>query len=110
MYRAFDLSVAAREANQLLNDPEIRLVSMSVSCSAETAYTVASLRFNECEKQERKFTRRLERFVMFEGANSFLDERLSDKNVRLIRQYVFPTSEGTVVVLDYQIRKERQGV
>lgn len=110
MYRAFDLSVAATEANQLLNNPELRLVSLSVSCSAETAYTVASLRFTSCEPQERKFSRRLERFIMFEGENSDLDFRLSDKNFRLIKQYVFPTSEGTVVVLDYQIRKERQGI
>lgn len=104
MYREFDLSVAAREADQLLNNPTLRLVSIDIFCSAETAYTRASLRFIPCEPRKRKFIRKLRRFVLFEGANPQLDERLSNENVRLIKQYVFPTSEGTVVVLDYQIR------
>lgn len=110
MYRAFDLSALQDIANEFLNNEHLQLVSLNVSCSAETAYTVAALRFVPCERKERKFTRRLERFVLFEGVNSHLDERLSDKNVRLIRQYIFPTNEGTIVVLDYQIRKERQDV
>lgn len=109
MYRAFDLSVMRKEANQLLNNPELRLISMNVSCSAETGYTVASMRFAPCEKQERRFIRKLERFVMFDGGNQYLDERLSDKNVRLIKQYIFPTNEGTIIVLDYHTRKERLG-
>lgn len=110
MYKAFDLSAMAEVANEKLNDPELRLVSLNVNCSAETGYTVASMRFAPCEKQERKFIRKLERFVLFDGENPYLDQRLSDKDVRLIKQYVFPTNEGTVVVLDYHIRKGRQGV
>lgn len=110
MHRSFDLSAMATSANEWLNDSEKRLISLSISCSAETAYTVASMRFVPCEKQERRFIRNLERFIMSDGENPFLDERLSNKDVRLIKQYVFPTNEGTVVVLDYQIRKERQGV
>lgn len=108
MFRAFDLSAMEDVVNELLNSPYLRLQSMKISCSAETAYTVASLRLIPCEKQERKFIRKVERFPLVAGAHPLLDERLSNKDIQLIHQYVFPTSEGTIVVLDYQIRKERQ--
>jgi hypothetical protein len=108
MYRSFDLDAMVNVANDMLNDPYLRLQSMNISCSAETAYTTASMRFIDCEKREQKFIRKLERFVLFAGGHPRLDARLQDKEVRLIKQYVFPTHDGTVVVLDYHIRKGRQ--
>jgi hypothetical protein len=108
MIRAYDLSSMTEKANQDLNDPDLRLISLNISCSAETAYTVASMRFAPCEKRERKFNRYLERFIVLGNKNPDLDRRLSDPNTRLLKQYIFPTAEGTVVVIDYQVRKGRK--
>lgn len=111
MYRALDLSTLEDKANELLNDPYYRLLSLKISCSEETAYTVASMQFAPCEKRETKFKRQLERFILIGGmGHPELDKRLADKKVHLIKQYVFPTAEGTVVVLDYNVRKGRQVV
>lgn len=108
MFRAFDLSAMEDKVNEMLNDPCYRLLSLKISCSEETGYTVASMRFAPCAKRELKSTRVLERFILIAGGNPTLDARLADKNTRLIKQHVFPTSEGTVVVIDYTVRKGRQ--
>jgi hypothetical protein len=108
MFRVFDLSAMGDKVNEQLNDPYYRLLSLKVSCSEETGYTVASMRFAPCAKRELKSQRKLERFVLIGGGHPLIDKRLADKSVRLIKQHVFPTSEGTVVVLDYTVRKGRQ--
>lgn len=108
MLRAFDLSAQEELANQQLNDPDYRLLQLRISCSEETGYTVATMRFAPCERRETKFERKLERFVLISGGHPLIDKRLADKRVRLIKQHIFPTSEGTVVVLDYNVRKGRQ--
>jgi hypothetical protein len=109
MLRAFDLSAMEDVAIQHLNNPNYRLLTLKISCSAETGYTVATMRFASCERRETKFVRMLKRFVFSGGSgNPEIDRLLADKNVRLIKQHEFPTGEGTVVVLDYNVRKGRQ--
>lgn len=108
MIRAYDLSSMTEVANEHLNNPHLRLISLNISCSAETAYTVASMRLAPCPPRDTRFNRYLERFILLERfGNPVLDRRLADKNVQLLKQYVFPTAEGTVVVIDYQVRKGR---
>jgi hypothetical protein len=108
MLRAYDLSSMTEKANELLNDPSLRLISLNISCSAETAYTVASMRLAPCPARETRFNRYLERFILLGGSgNHDLDRKLADKNVRLLKQHIFPTSEGTIVVIDYQVKKGR---
>jgi hypothetical protein len=82
---------------------------MEISCSKETAYTVANLRFALCKDlRETRFHRFIERYLLIDrNGNPELDKKMEDPNVRLIKQYVFPTTEGTVVVIDYQVRKGR---
>lgn len=108
MLRAFDLSAMEDEVNQHLNDPELRLISLDIYCSEETAYTVANLRLAACEKREFRFYRYLKRYILLGGiGHPEVDKTLNNPDVRLIKYYMFPTAEGTVVVLDYQVRKER---
>ena len=108
MFRSFDLSIYSSNANQLLNDPCLRLISIKISCNFETGYTNADLRFSRCPKRETKFKRYLKRFVL-EQESPALDSLLQDKNIRVIKQHVFPTIEGVVVVLDYQVRNRKVG-
>jgi hypothetical protein len=107
MLRSFDLSIFQEQANDLLNDPELSLLSMKISCSEETGYTVATMHMKPCDKRDRRFQRFIERFIL-STENQELDNRLADKEVRLLNQHIFPTAEGTIVVLDYQVRKGRQ--
>lgn len=108
MIRAYDLSCMTEKANEYLNEPTLRLISLNVTCSTETAYTVASMRLAPCEKRDTRFNRYLERFILLErNGNPDLDRRMKDPNTRLLKQYIFPTAEGTVVVIDYQVRKGR---
>ena len=81
---------------------------MDISCAFETGYTLASLRFKECPKQERRFNRYLKRFIV-EREESELDQLMTDKNNRIIKQYLFPITEGTIVVVDYQTKKRKAG-
>lgn len=106
MLRALDLSVYENEINEYLNNPELRLVTLKISCSEETAYTVASLRFQPCERRETRYCRYLKRFVTNMGFHLEVDQLLANQNIRLLHQHVFPTAEGTVIVLDYQVKKE----
>lgn len=109
MLRTIDLGAMEDVVNQYLNDPDYRLLSLKIFCSEETGYTVATMRFAPCERRETKYTRMLRRFTLEGGTgHPEVDRLLGDKNVRLIKQHVFPTSEGTVVVLDYNVRKGRQ--
>lgn len=108
MFRVFDLSIYASNANELLNNPCLRLISLKISCSFETGYTTANLRFSPCEKRETKFKRYLKRFRV-EQDDHQLDELLQDKDVRIIKQHVFPTEDGSIVVVDYQVRKRKVG-
>lgn len=106
MLRSIDLSTLAGKANEYLNHPEMRLVSLDISCSAETGFTIASMRLAPCDPQERRFRRVLERFVLgFSPGHPELDKRLKDPKIMLIHHHIFPTAEGTVVVLDYQTKK-----
>jgi hypothetical protein len=36
-----------------------------------------------------------------------IDDLMEDKTTRVIKLHSFPTSEGMVVVLDYQVKNER---
>lgn len=108
MFRSFDLSIYSSNASQLLNNPELRLISLKISCSFETGYTTADLRFSPCPKREPKFKRYLRRFIV-EQEHPALDSLLQDKKVRVIKQHVFPTTEGTVVVVDYQVTNRKVG-
>lgn len=81
---------------------------MKINCSEETGYTTATLRLTKCEPREKKYKRFVERFVLTGSYNKELEKRMDDPDNRLIKQYVFPTFEGIVVVLDYQVRKGRQ--
>jgi hypothetical protein len=108
MIRVFDLAVFTDKANDLLNDPNYRLNQLKIYCSEETGYTTATMRLTPCAKRNLKFKRFLKRFVCESFGHPEIDELLRDKNVRLIKQHIFPTAEGTVIVLDYQVRKGRQ--
>lgn len=108
MLKTFDLSIHQDTVNQMLNDPSLRLLSMKISCSEETGYTVATLRFSPCAKREIRFNRYVERYILLDTGHPEVDKILEDTKKRLIRQHVFPTSEGVVVVLDYQVRTGRQ--
>lgn len=107
MYRSFDMALHYDKINELLNNPRLKLINLHVSCSEETGYTFVSMRFSKCEERQTRFKRCLERFVLPHSGHPELDKRLTDKRVRLIKQHTFPTSDGVVVVLDYQVRKER---
>ena len=108
MFRSFDLALYSSNANQMLNDPCLRLLSLKIHCSAETGYTSAALRFSPCPKREIKFKRYLRRFVV-EQQEPELDELLQDKKNRIIKQHIFPTAEGLIVVVDYQVRNRKAG-
>lgn len=108
MFRTFDLSIYSSNANQLLNDPCLRLISLKISCSFETGYTTADLRLAPCPKKEPKFKRYIRRFIV-EQANQELDELLGNEKVHIIKQHVFPTVEGTIVVVDYQVKNRKVG-
>lgn len=104
MIRTFDLSVFEENVHELLNNERLRLISLNVSCSEETGYTVATLHLAPCEPRERRFERYLKRFILFES-DTEIDEILHNKENRLIKKYIFPTSEGTIIVLDYNVRR-----
>lgn len=108
MIRVFDLSTHSDHVNDLLNDPKYRLNQLKIYCSEETGYTTATLRLTPCPKRTTKFKRYLARYVCDRFGHPEVDRLLEDKNVRLIKQHIFPTQEGTVIVLDYQVRKGRQ--
>ena len=108
MFRIFDLAMFEEDINQLLNDPKLKLLQLNVACSEETAYTPVTLRFQQCEEnQERKYKRYLNRFIASSEAYEVIDDLLADKKNRLIKMDTFPTKEGTVIVLDYQVKRER---
>ena len=108
MFRTFDLALYSSHANKLLNDPCLRLNSMKITCSFETAYTAASMHFSPCPKKERKYNRYLRRFIV-ERENAMLDGLLQSPSTRVIKQHVFPIEEGTIVVVDYQVRNRKAG-
>ena len=108
MFRTLDLSNYSSNASQLLNDPCLRLIKMNISCDFETGHTTVSMRLSRCEPREIKFKRYLKRFFVDQW-NDQLDEMLKNKNIRIIKQHVFPTIEGTIVVLDYQIKSRKAG-
>ena len=103
MFRSVSLNLDEDYLNDVLNDEELSLISMSISCSEETAYTTATIRMKPCEPHERKFRRCVRRFMANEGYRP-IDEILNDPKTRLIKLYNFPTAEGIVVVLDYQVK------
>lgn len=109
MLRAYDLSVMQDKLNEELNNPRFRLLSLKISCSEETGYTVATVRFSvQAEDASKQHKRYIKRFVLFDGMlHPEVDLILRDKNCKLLKYHVFPTKEGTVVVLDYQKKKGR---
>jgi hypothetical protein len=96
------------KVNEHLNDPYYRLNQLKIYCSEETGYTSATLRLTPSPKRHTRFKRYIKRFVCDSFGHPEIDELLSDRNVRLIKQHIFPTAEGTVIVLDYQVKKGRQ--
>lgn len=108
MFRSFDLALYSSHVDKLLNDPGLRLNNMKISCSFETGYTSVSLNLSPCPKKERKYNRHLRRFIV-ERDNPILDGLLQSKSTRVIKQHVFPIEEGTIVVVDYQVRNRKAG-
>jgi hypothetical protein len=107
MIRKFDL-LFNPENNHLirthLNDPLIQHTSLKVRCS-ETGFTSLISSFRRLQEKSERPERRIERYLLFHGQNKEVDRILSDATTRLIAAHDFETEQGTVIVLDYRIRK-----
>lgn len=103
MYYSFDLSIHAERANQMLNDPELQLISLKFSIHKEHAMVLANMRFKRCERRKRKYRRYLQRlFMAGETNDGRINQILNDPKYSLIRMETTDYENGTMVVLDYK--------
>lgn len=103
MFRVYDLSVEQEVVEQRLNDPYMYLIDLNIACS-DSGYTTASLRCMPSRQRiERKRTRKIQRFIIFDGSNPDLDELLMDPDVKVINKLDFFSENGVIIVLDYEI-------
>jgi hypothetical protein len=104
MIRSFDLAMNQEALNHLLDNPTVQLQEIKVMCS-DTGYTTATLQYRLGEAPFPKRKRRVERYLMFYGINLELNTLLESKRTRLVKLYDFQSEQGTIVVVDYQIKE-----
>lgn len=91
----------------LLNDPSFRVIKCEVDCMKKTGFTSANIEYEQTKSTvKRKRRRRIERFLLFGGSNSKLNEILDDAGKRIVAKYQFVTEQGVIIVLDYEYLNE----
>jgi hypothetical protein len=108
MKRVFMLDDEESELASFLNQTTIFLKHIKVNCDRKTAVTTVTVdyeKFPESKSRDIKRKRKMKRFHMLDGYDEFLDHILSSREYRIIQQHEFATSNGIVVVVDFEDRR-----
>lgn len=108
MIRTFDLGMDQVIVEQFLNDPQIQLQKVEVFCS-ELGLTSLVLTYRLGQPAMPRKKRMIVRYLIFHGINKDLNQILSEARYRVIELRHFQTEQGTVAVVDYQIKGELIG-
>jgi hypothetical protein len=103
MIRSFDLAIESEAINGLINSPYMMLERFKIECMKKSGYTTATLHLKKSEDPiERKRYRKIERYILFNGANQELDEILENPVNRINHKHEFITEQGVIIVVDYE--------
>lgn len=106
IFRQFDLAIYFEEVDNILNDPNLYVTEIKVSCSEIGMTSLIITALDAKVPMERKRKRHFRRFLLHAGINEELIEILSDDNARVLNRHDFFTEQGAIVVLDYEVNKK----
>lgn len=104
MIRSYDLAIDKENVERDINDPYLMIQNCRVGCS-DGGFTTVTLHFRKTREPIcRKRHRVIERFILFDGQNAYLDSKLEDERIRLLHKHEFITEQGVIIVLDYELK------
>jgi hypothetical protein len=108
MKRVFILNDDESELSSLLNQESVFVKHIKINCDRKTAITTVTVDYEnspDFKIRGPKRKRKIKRFHLIGGQDEFLDYILSSKDFRVIQQHDFSTSNGVVIVVDFEDRR-----